>query len=81
MKIGITGQNGFIGWHLSQTIKYFYPKDFQLIPFERVFFSNSDSLKNFVSKCDCIVHLAGLNRAQKDQEVFDINININITLK
>lgn len=81
MKIGITGQNGFIGWHLSQTIKYFYPNDFQLIPFERVFFSNSDSLENFVLKCDCIVHLAGLNRAQKDQEVFDINININIALK
>jgi len=81
VKIGITGQNGFIGWHLSQTIKYFYPNDFQLISFERVFFSNSDSLENFVLKCDCIVHLAGLNRAQKDQEVFDINININIALK
>ena len=39
MKIGITGQNGFIGWHLSQTIKYFYSNDFQLIPFERVLFA------------------------------------------
>ena len=36
MKIGITGQNGFIGWHLSQTIKYTFQDDFQLICFDMV---------------------------------------------
>jgi UDP-2-acetamido-2,6-beta-L-arabino-hexul-4-ose reductase len=74
LKIGITGQNGFVGWHLSKTIKYFHPNDFQLIPFERIFFSNPNSLDNFASKCDCIVHLAGLNRAKDERQISKVNI-------
>ncbi len=77
MKIGITGQNGFVGWHLSQTIKYFHPNDFQLILFERNYFSNPDSLDNFVSKCDCIIHLAGLNRAEDQLKISEINIALS----
>jgi len=77
LKIGITGQNGFVGWHLSQTIKYFHPNDFYLIPFERNFFSNPDSLDNFVSKCDCIVHLAGLNRAKDERQISEVNIALS----
>ena len=74
MKIGITGQNGFIGWHLSQTLKYAYKKEFQLIPFERDYFFNQEFLDHFVSKCDCIVHLAGLNRAEHESEISEVNI-------
>ena len=77
MKIGITGQNGFVGWHLSQTIKYYHSNDFQLIPFERIFFSNPDSLDNFVLKCDCIVHLAGLNRAEDERQIREVNIALS----
>ena len=77
MKIGITGQNGFVGWHLSQTIKYFHPNDFYLIPFKRNFFSNPDSLDNFVSNCDCIVHLAGLNRAKDERQISEVNVALS----
>ena len=73
MKIGITGQNGFIGWHLSQTIKYIFQDDFQLISFERDYFLDPDRLDNFVSECDVIVHLAGVNRARDEKEISKIN--------
>jgi UDP-2-acetamido-2,6-beta-L-arabino-hexul-4-ose reductase len=80
LKIGITGQNGFIGYHLTQTIKYKH-SDYTLVPFQKSFFEKESLLKEFVSTCDVIVHLAGVNRAQTDEEVYDDNIKLNIVLK
>ena len=40
-----------------------------------------DSLAEFVSSCDVIVHLAGVNRAETDEEVYDANIKLNTVLK
>jgi len=77
LKVGITGQNGFIGWHLCYTLKYSYATKFQLIPFERNYFSNSDTLDDFVLKCDCIIHLAGLNRAEEENEIREINLSLS----
>ena len=73
MRIGITGQNGFIGYHLTQTIKY-KCSDYILVPFQKSFFEREGSLKSFVSSCDVIVHLAGINRAKTDKEVYDGNM-------
>lgn len=80
MKIGITGQNGFIGYHLTQTINY-KCSDYTLVPFQKSLFEDEDSLLKFVSSCDVIVHLAGVNRAQTNEEVYDANIKLNNTLK
>ena len=80
MRIGITGKNGFIGYHLTQTIKYKY-SDYTIVPFQKSFFEKEDSLKNFVSSCDVVVHLAGVNRAETDEEVYDANIKLNTLLK
>ena len=68
MRIGITGQNGFIGYHLTQTIKYKH-SDYTLVPFQKSFFEMESLLKEFVSTCDVIVHLAGVNRAETEGEV------------
>ena len=38
-------------------------------------------LESFVSSCDVIVHLAGVNRANSDEEVYSSNIEINNFLK
>ncbi|MDC3216002.1 NAD-dependent epimerase/dehydratase family protein [Flavobacteriaceae bacterium] len=73
MRIGITGQNGFIGYHLTQTIKY-TQRDYTLVPFQKSFFEEEDSFNNFVSSCDVIVHLAGVNRANTDKEVYEGNM-------
>ena len=80
MRIGITGQNGFIGYHLTQTIKYKH-SDYTLVPFQKSFFEMESLLKEFVSTCDVIVHLAGVNRAETDKEVYGANIKLNTVLK
>lgn len=80
MKIGITGQNGFIGYHLTQTIKYKH-SDYTLVPFQKSFFEKESLLKEFVSSCNVIVHLAGVNKGQTDQEVYDRNMEITNSLK
>ena len=80
MKIGITGQNGFIGYHLTHTINYKL-SEYSIVSFQRSLFEQEDSLSAFVSYCDVIVHLAGVNRAETDEEVYDDNIKINSLLK
>ncbi len=80
MKIGITGQNGFIGYHLAQTILH-RQQDYTLVPFQKPFFEDEVQLDGFVTSCDVLVHLAAVNRASSDQEVYDSNIKINTALK
>jgi len=72
-KIGITGQNGFVGYHLLQTIKL-YKEEFEHIPFDRSYFDNKADLDNFVNSCDVIVHLAALNRHNDPEEIYRQNV-------
>lgn len=72
-KIGITGQNGFVGYHLYQTVNLF-KDEFQLINFDRSFFMDDARLAEFVSQCDVIVHLAALNRHNNPQVLYETNI-------
>ena len=57
IKIGITGQSGFIGTHLYNTLSL-YKEEFELVPFRDEFFNDDQQLKQFVASCDAIVHLA-----------------------
>lgn len=75
IKIGVTGQNGFIGTHLCNRIKLLNDQ-FTLVDFERDFFQNEDLLDNFVCQCDVIVHLAGLNRHKESNLIYDTNIQL-----
>lgn len=74
-KVGITGQNGFVGWHLYQTLKL-YKEEFTLIDFERGFFEDDASLDEFVSLCDVIVHLAALNRHSDPEVIYAMNTGL-----
>jgi UDP-2-acetamido-2,6-beta-L-arabino-hexul-4-ose reductase len=74
-KIGITGQNGFVGYHLYQTINLF-KEEFQLINFDRSFFEDDASLDEFVSQCDVIVHLAALNRHNDPEVIYKMNTGL-----
>jgi UDP-2-acetamido-2,6-beta-L-arabino-hexul-4-ose reductase len=74
-RVGITGKNGFVGYHLLQTIKL-NASDFELVYFERSYFNNPLDLDSFVSNCDCIVHLAGLNRHIDPQVIYDTNTEL-----
>lgn len=74
-KVGITGKNGFVGYHLCQTLRLF-PDEFQLIDFDRSFFDNQTLLDVFVQKCDVIVHLAALNRHSDPKSLYDTNVGL-----
>ena len=75
IKVGVTGSNGFIGWHLCHTLQL-HPDIYQLIEFNRDWFHDSIRLDTFVSKCDIIVHLAGLNRHSEESIIYKTNIGL-----
>lgn len=74
MKIGITGQNGFIGRHLYNYLNL--QEGIILINFDKTFFSSEIDLQRFVGQCDVIVHLAAMNRHEDPQVIYDTNIDL-----
>lgn len=75
IKIGITGQAGFVGQHLYNTLGL-SPNDFERINFQKDFFEDQVKLNNFVSKCDVIVHLAAMNRHTDPEIIYETNISL-----
>jgi UDP-2-acetamido-2,6-beta-L-arabino-hexul-4-ose reductase len=75
IKIGITGQNGFVGNHLYNTLGL-TPEEYDRIVFEKEFFENEDHLDQFVNQCDVIVHLAAMNRHESQEFIFETNLNL-----
>lgn len=75
LKIGITGQEGFIGHHLYLQLGLF-PELYERVPFERSFFTDENLLANFVQQCDTIVHLAALNRHNDSEIIYKTNIEL-----
>ena len=73
LRIGVTGQNGFVGNHLYNTISLF-PDKFEMVEFERDFFDSTNKLDAFVKECDVIVHLAGMNRNPDPEIIYQTNI-------
>ena len=74
IKIGITGQAGFIGTHLYNF--FGLKKEFIRIPFYDDYFADPSKLEAFVGQCDVIVHLAALNRHNDPQVIYDTNIEL-----
>ena len=75
IKVGVTGSNGFIGWHLCRTLELDTNK-FELIEFKRDYFNENINLDSFVIKCDIIVHLAGLNRHSEEIAIYNTNVGL-----
>ena len=75
IKIGITGQSGFIGTHLYNFLGLQKDK-VTCIPFQDDFFSVEAKLESFVKQCDAIVHLAALNRHNDPQAIYNTNIEL-----
>ena len=75
INIGITGQSGFLGTHLYNTIGL-YSDEFQRIPFSDDFFEKHEKLTEFVKKCDVIVHLAAMNRHHDPEKIYKTNIDL-----
>jgi UDP-2-acetamido-2,6-beta-L-arabino-hexul-4-ose reductase len=75
LKIGITGQAGFIGTHLYNVLGL-YPDEFERVPFQKEYFSDNMLLNEFVSQCDVIFHLASMNRHNDSSIIFETNVKL-----
>jgi UDP-2-acetamido-2,6-beta-L-arabino-hexul-4-ose reductase len=74
IRIGITGQPGFIGSHI---FNHFGLKENVIrIPFKDEYFESLTDLRDFVRKCDIIIHLAGMNRHSDPQVIYDTNLRL-----
>lgn len=74
IKVGITGQSGFMGSHLYNYLET--KENIELITFKRDYFENDNLMQKFVEKCDVIVHIAALNRHKDPQVIYDTNVNL-----
>lgn len=75
LKIGITGQEGFVGTHLYNTIALF-SNEFERVDYDISFFGDEVLLDQFVVQCDVIVHLAAMNRHNDPQVLYDTNVGL-----
>jgi len=75
IRVGITGQTGFIGTHLYNFLRL-KQGEVTLIPFQDDFFLDQVKLEAFVQGCDAIVHLAALNRHNDPQAIYDTNLGL-----
>jgi UDP-2-acetamido-2,6-beta-L-arabino-hexul-4-ose reductase len=73
IRVGITGQSGFIGTHLYNFLGL-KKEEVTLIPFKDEYFKDKTKLNRFVKECDAIVHLAAMNRHGDPQVIYDTNI-------
>jgi len=75
IRIGITGQSGFIGTNLSNylTLK---KEEISIIPFQDNFFESAAKLEQFVNHCDVIIHLAAVNRHSDPKIIYNTNIEL-----
>lgn len=77
MKIGVTGVNGMVGFHVRGVLRG--QKDVEVIGADRTTFALPGALDEFVSSVDSIVHLAGMNRGD-DAEIEATNIDLTSAL-
>lgn len=74
LKVGITGQPGFVGSHLFNFLGT-KKDEIERISFEDEYFYD-DRLNKFVLECDVIVHLAAVNRHHDPDVLFETNLNL-----
>lgn len=74
-KIGITGQNGFVGSHLYNTLGL-KPDRYERIDFKKDYFEDNEKLDEFVRQCDVIVHLAAMNRHLNPEIIYNCNLDL-----
>lgn len=70
MNVLVTGSNGFIGKHICLLLKR---KGHTV--FEYDLGSTEDELRDYISKADFVIHLAGINRPLTTEEFYNGNTN------
>lgn len=75
IRIGITGQAGFVGSYLYNALGL-YPDNFLRVDFKDDYFQSEKILQDFVCQCDIVVHLAALNRHNDPNIIYQTNIKL-----
>ena len=75
VRVGITGQAGFMGSHLYNFLGTKL-EQIKRIDFKRDYFEDESKLQNFVKSCDVIVHIAAMNRCENEQVLYDTNVGL-----
>lgn len=70
MKILVTGSNGFIGKHMCL---HLIRCGYEVLPYD--IDSSDEDLREYISKADFVVHLAGINRPLTNEEFYNGNTN------
>lgn len=73
MIVGITGANGFLGWH---TKCHLFARGIKFVTATRETFASSEALAAFAEQADVVLHCAGVNRADTEQAVVDGNLQL-----
>jgi UDP-2-acetamido-2,6-beta-L-arabino-hexul-4-ose reductase len=71
MKILVTGAHGFLGWHTRARLHTL--TDHEVVPIGR---DSWDDLGRETADADAVIHLAGVNRADSDDEVEQGNVQL-----
>lgn len=77
MNILITGNKGFIGQHLVNSLNHLSLSNHKIIKFKKEDFKNPKLLDEKVKKSSVIVHLAGLNRHENQSVIYESNIKLS----
>jgi len=74
IKVGITGQQGFIGTHLCNRLNL--QPGMTIVSCPRETLQSEDRLRQFVGQCDAIVHLAAVNRHEDMRTLYNVNVDL-----
>jgi UDP-2-acetamido-2,6-beta-L-arabino-hexul-4-ose reductase len=74
MRIGVTGAEGFLGKALIRQLKL--NEEFTVEICRREFWHSEQQLESWVSGLDVLVHLAGKNRSNQPEEIYDVNVGL-----
>lgn len=78
MKVAITGGRGFLGWHTA--CRLLATRGIEPILVDRAAFADADTLAELLRDADAVIHIAGVNRAETDEEVEAGNVFITEAL-
>lgn len=78
MRVAITGAYGFLGWHTACRLRALH--DTEPVRLGRNAFIDDATLADELSGVDVVLHIAGVNRAETDDEVEIGNVELAETL-
>ncbi len=71
MRLGVTGPDGFLAWHVRCLLSARHAQQV-VVPIGRAEFEDSNLMDAALTNVDCVIHLAGVNRAS-DEEISETN--------